>query len=116
MPVIVRGPDAVLAVKEEGLRVNRADTADVAGTVAQIKSLALAGSEIVRITVNNEAAAAAVAPIRERLDAQGIHVPLVGDFHFNGHKLLKAYPQCAQAEVHFPAISKFVILPPIRNS
>ncbi len=73
------------------------DTADVESTVAQIASLARAGSELVRITVNNDAAAAAVAQIRERLDSKGVSVPLVGDFHFNGHKLLKAHPQCAQA-------------------
>src|ERR1700726_3956863 len=73
------------------------DTADVEGGVAQVKSLARAGSELVRITVNNDEAAAAVPHIRERLDAQGISTPLVGDFHFNGHKLLKAHPACAQA-------------------
>jgi (E)-4-hydroxy-3-methylbut-2-enyl-diphosphate synthase len=73
------------------------DTADVAGTVAQVKALARAGSELVRITVNNDEAAAAVPRIRERLDVQGIATPLVGDFHFNGHKLLKAHPDCAQA-------------------
>ena len=68
------------------------DTADVEGTVAQVKALARAGSELVRVTVNNDQAAAAVPHIRERLDAQGISTPLVGDFHFNGHKLLKAHP------------------------
>jgi (E)-4-hydroxy-3-methylbut-2-enyl-diphosphate synthase len=73
------------------------DTADIEGTVAQVKSLARAGSEIVRVTVNNDEAAAAVPHIRERLDAQGVHTPLVGDFHFNGHKLLKAHPACAEA-------------------
>src|SRR5450759_4224080 len=73
------------------------DTADVEGTVAQVKALARAGSELVRITVNNDEAAAAVPHIRERLDAQKIGTPLVGDFHFNGHKLLKAHPACAQA-------------------
>src|ERR1039458_2476184 len=73
------------------------DTADIAGTVAQVKALAKAGSELVRVTVNNEESAAAVPFIRERLDAQGISTPLVGDFHFNGHKLLKAHPACAQA-------------------
>ena len=73
------------------------DTADVEGTVAQVKSLARAGSELVRVTVNNDEAAAAVPRIRERLDAQGIDTPLVGDFHFNGHKLLKAHPGCAEA-------------------
>src|SRR5271165_3860194 len=73
------------------------DTADVEGTVAQVKALARAGSELVRVTVNNDEAAAAVPRIRERLDAQAIATPLVGDFHFNGHKLLKAHPACAQA-------------------
>jgi len=73
------------------------DTADIEGTVAQVKSLARAGSELVRITVNNDEAAAAVPRIREKLDAQGVNTPLVGDFHFNGHKLLKAHPACAQA-------------------
>src|SRR6202795_3317141 len=73
------------------------DTADVDGTVAQVKALARAGSEIVRVTVNNDESAAAVPYIREALDAQGITTPLVGDFHFNGHKLLKAHPGCAQA-------------------
>ena len=73
------------------------DTADIEGTVAQVKALARAGSELVRVTVNNDEAAAAVPHIRERLDAQGIATPLVGDFHFNGHKLLKAHPACAEA-------------------
>jgi (E)-4-hydroxy-3-methylbut-2-enyl-diphosphate synthase len=73
------------------------DTADIEGTVAQVKSLARAGSELVRITVNNDEAAAAVPHIRDRLDAQGVNTPLVGDFHFNGHKLLKAHPACAEA-------------------
>src|ERR1700683_4582506 len=73
------------------------DTADIEGTVAQVKALARAGSEIVRVTVNNDEAAAAVPHIRERLDAQGISTPLVGDFHFNGHKLLKTHPACAEA-------------------
>jgi len=73
------------------------DTADIDGSVAQIASLARAGSEIVRVTVNNDESAAAVPHIRERLEARGIRVPLVGDFHFNGHKLLKAHPACAEA-------------------
>lgn len=73
------------------------DTADIESTVAQVKALAKAGSELVRITVNNDEAAAAVAHIRERLDAMGVSTPLVGDFHFNGHKLLKTHPDCAQA-------------------
>ncbi|MGE5823623.1 MAG: flavodoxin-dependent (E)-4-hydroxy-3-methylbut-2-enyl-diphosphate synthase [Bacteroidota bacterium] len=73
------------------------DTADAAATAAQVRELWLAGSELVRITVNNAEAAAQVARIRERLDAAGCRVPLVGDFHFNGHKLLTQFPECAQA-------------------
>jgi len=73
------------------------DTADINATVAQVSQLAKAGSELVRITVNSEQAANAVPAIRERLDQQGITVPLVGDFHFNGHKLLSHSPACAQA-------------------
>jgi (E)-4-hydroxy-3-methylbut-2-enyl-diphosphate synthase len=73
------------------------DTADISGTVKQVQSLARAGSELVRLTVNSAEAAAAVAPIRERLDALGVRVPLIGDFHFNGHKLLREYPGCAEA-------------------
>jgi len=73
------------------------DTADVAATAGQVRDLALAGSELVRITVNTPAAAAAVPRIRERLDADGVEVPLIGDFHYNGHKLLHDFPECAQA-------------------
>ncbi|MFP4129990.1 MAG: flavodoxin-dependent (E)-4-hydroxy-3-methylbut-2-enyl-diphosphate synthase [Halorhodospira sp.] len=73
------------------------ETADVEATAAQAAALARAGSELVRVTVNNEAAAAAVPRIRERLEAQGLEVPLVGDFHFNGHKLLQRHPECAEA-------------------
>ncbi len=73
------------------------DTADIEGTVRQVRELAQAGSELVRVTVNEKEAAAAVPRIRERLDAAGIDVPLVGDFHFNGHKLLKDEPACAEA-------------------
>ncbi len=73
------------------------DTADIAATTRQVAELAKAGSEIVRITVNSDAAAAAVAVIKEQLLAQGVEVPLVGDFHFNGHKLLAAHPACAEA-------------------
>ncbi len=73
------------------------DTADVAATVAQVAELARAGSELVRLTVNTEAAARAVPAIRERLDALGVDVPLVGDFHFNGHRLLTAVPECGAA-------------------
>ena len=81
------------------------DTADVGATAAQASALARAGSELVRITVNTPAAAAAVAAIRERLDAMGIDVPLVGDFHYNGHRLLTQFPDCAQA------LSKYRINP-----
>ena len=73
------------------------DTADIEGTAQQVKSLARAGSELVRITVNTAEAAEAVAHIRERLDQQGVTVPLIGDFHFNGHKLLREHPACAEA-------------------
>jgi (E)-4-hydroxy-3-methylbut-2-enyl-diphosphate synthase len=73
------------------------DTEDIEGTAQQVRSLALAGSELVRITVNTSDAAAAVAPIRERLAQLGVNVPLIGDFHFNGHKLLREHPACADA-------------------
>jgi len=73
------------------------DTADVASTVQQIHELARAGSELVRVTVNNEASAAAVPHIRAQLEAKGCHVPIIGDFHFNGHKLLEKHPACAEA-------------------
>lgn len=73
------------------------DTADAAATIAQVYALWQAGSEVVRITVNSAEAAAQVATIRKGLDALGCFVPLVGDFHFNGHKLLQAYPDCAEA-------------------
>ena len=73
------------------------DTADAEGTAQQVKSLARAGSELVRITVNSTEAAAAVPHIRERLDQMGVSVPLIGDFHFNGHKLLREHPACAEA-------------------
>jgi len=87
------GGDAPVVVQS----MTNTDTADVAGTVKQVHELARAGSELVRITVNNEDAAAAVPLIREQLDARGCDVPLVGDFHFNGHRLLADYPDCAQA-------------------
>jgi (E)-4-hydroxy-3-methylbut-2-enyl-diphosphate synthase len=77
------------------------DTADVAATVAQVRALAAAGSELVRVTVNTAAAAAAVPAIREQLDAAGCRVPLVGDFHFNGHKLLAEHPDCARTLAKF---------------
>ncbi|QOJ21944.1 MAG: flavodoxin-dependent (E)-4-hydroxy-3-methylbut-2-enyl-diphosphate synthase [Gammaproteobacteria bacterium] len=73
------------------------DTVDEVATTEQVAQLARAGSELVRITVNSMEAAKAVAGIRARLDDMGCHVPLVGDFHFNGHKLLTSYPECAQA-------------------
>jgi len=73
------------------------DTANIEATVKQVMELANAGSELVRITVNNEEAAQAVPEIRRQLDANGFSVPLVGDFHFNGHKLLEMYPECAKA-------------------
>src|SRR5499427_8337957 len=73
------------------------DTADVGSTVEQVAALARAGSELVRVTVNNEDAAAAVPHIVEQLDSRGVQVPIIGDFHYNGHILLKKYPACAQA-------------------
>ena len=73
------------------------DTSDVVATVSQIADLAHAGSELVRLTVNTEQAAQAVPTIYEELDKRGLNIPLVGDFHFNGHKLLAKYPECAQA-------------------
>ena len=73
------------------------DTADAPATAEQARALAEAGSEIVRITVDTPAAAAAVPEIRERLEAAGCRVPLVGDFHYNGHRLLTDYPACAEA-------------------
>jgi (E)-4-hydroxy-3-methylbut-2-enyl-diphosphate synthase len=73
------------------------DTADAIATVEQVYQLSQAGSELVRITVNSPEAAARVAEIRQRLDDMGCDVPLVGDFHFNGERLLKEYPDCARA-------------------
>jgi len=73
------------------------DTADVDATVKQVQQLAAAGSELVRITVNNEEAACKVGEIRDKLDGMGCQVPLVGDFHYNGHTLLNKYPDCAEA-------------------
>ncbi|MBB5393575.1 MULTISPECIES: flavodoxin-dependent (E)-4-hydroxy-3-methylbut-2-enyl-diphosphate synthase [unclassified Herbaspirillum] len=81
------------------------DTADAIGTAIQIKDLARAGSEVVRLTVNTPEAAAAVPAIREQLDRMGVDVPLVGDFHYNGHTLLTEYPDCAKA------LSKYRINP-----
>ncbi|MEN9705355.1 MAG: hypothetical protein RLZZ393_1234 [Pseudomonadota bacterium] len=87
------GSDAPIAVQS----MTNTDTADVEGTVAQVRALAAAGSELVRLTVNTVEAADAVPRIRERLDAAGVGVPLIGDFHFNGHKLLGGNRDCAQA-------------------
>jgi (E)-4-hydroxy-3-methylbut-2-enyl-diphosphate synthase len=87
------GGDAPIVVQS----MTNTDTADVSATVAQVSDLARAGSEVVRITVNNEEAAAAVPRIREALAARGVNVPLVGDFHYNGHRLLAQYPDCAEA-------------------
>lgn len=81
------------------------DTADPIATAIQVKELALAGSEVVRITVNTPEAAAQVPAIRDQLDRMGVAVPLVGDFHYNGHKLLTQFPECAQA------LSKYRINP-----
>jgi (E)-4-hydroxy-3-methylbut-2-enyl-diphosphate synthase len=90
---IAVGGDAPIVVQS----MTNTDTADVAATVVQVRALAVAGSELVRITVNSAEAAAAVPEIRDKLDAAGCTVPLIGDFHFNGHKLLAGYPGCAQA-------------------
>lgn len=81
------------------------DTADAAATAAQVEALAMAGSELVRVTVNNDEAARAVPEIVERLRDRGVGVPIVGDFHYNGHLLLTKYPECAQA------LSKYRINP-----
>src|SRR6266478_3782533 len=87
------GSDAPVVVQS----MTNTDTADIASTVKQVAALARAGSELVRVTVNNEEAAAAVAPIVEQLEEQGVPVPIIGDFHYNGHILLKKYPECARA-------------------
>src|ERR1700724_4558725 len=81
------------------------DTVDIAGTVNQAMALARAGSELVRVTVNTEDAAAAVPKIVDTLDKFGVRVPIIGDFHYNGHLLLKKYPECARA------LSKYRINP-----
>ncbi len=90
---ITIGGDAPVIVQS----MTNTDTADEVATAVQVAQLARAGSELVRITVNTAEAAKAVPAIRARLDDMGCHVPLVGDFHFNGHKLLTAYPDCAKA-------------------
>lgn len=95
------GGDAPVVVQS----MTNTDTGEAIATAIQVKELALAGSELVRITVNSPEAAEAVPAIRDQLDKMGIDVPLVGDFHFNGHKLLAGYPSCAQA------LSKYRINP-----
>src|SRR3984957_9107156 len=87
------GSDAPVVVQS----MTNTDTADIPSTVKQVAALARAGSELVRVTVNNEEAAAAVAPIVDQLEQQGVRVPIIGDFHYNGHILLKKYPECARA-------------------
>ncbi|MDI9333886.1 MAG: flavodoxin-dependent (E)-4-hydroxy-3-methylbut-2-enyl-diphosphate synthase [Cytophagales bacterium] len=99
--VVTVGGDAPVRIQS----MTNTDTVDAIGTAIQVKELALAGSELVRITVNTPEAAAAVPHIREQLDRMGIDVPLIGDFHYNGHTLLTQYPDCAQA------LSKYRINP-----
>src|SRR5208337_2380064 len=95
------GSDAPIVVQS----MTNTDTTDIASTVQQVAALARAGSELVRVTVNTEEAAAAVAPIVDQLGHQGVHVPIIGDFHYNGHILLKKYPDCAKT------LSKYRINP-----
>ena len=99
--VVTVGGDAPVRIQS----MTNTDTVDAIGTAIQVKELAIAGSEIVRITVNTPEAAQAVPYVREQLDRMGIDVPLVGDFHFNGHRLLTDYPACAEA------LSKYRINP-----
>jgi (E)-4-hydroxy-3-methylbut-2-enyl-diphosphate synthase len=99
--VVTIGGDAPVRVQS----MTNTDTVDVIGTAIQVKELAVAGSEMVRITVNTPEAAAAVPHIRDQLDRMGIDVPLVGDFHYNGHRLLTEVPACAEA------LSKYRINP-----
>ena len=99
--VVTVGGDAPVRVQS----MTNTDTVDVIGTAIQVKELALAGSEMVRITVNTPEAAQAVPHIREQLDRMGIDVPLIGDFHYNGHTLLSQYPACAET------LSKYRINP-----
>lgn len=99
--IVTVGGDAPVRVQS----MTNTDTVDAIGTAIQIKELAQAGSEMVRITVNTPDAAKAVPYIREQLDRMGIDVPLIGDFHFNGHRLLTDYPACAEA------LSKYRINP-----
>ncbi len=106
--VVVWGSNRVTVGGNAPVRVQsmtNTDTADAVATAIQVKELALAGSELVRITVNNDEAAAAVPYIREQLDRMGVNVPLIGDFHYNGHKLLTDHPACAEA------LSKYRINP-----
>ena len=98
---VIVGGNAPIVIQS----MTNTDTADIAGTVKQVAELAEAGSELVRITVNTTEAAAAVPEIRKQLDAMGCNVPLIGDFHFNGHKLLTQHPACAEA------LSKYRINP-----
>jgi (E)-4-hydroxy-3-methylbut-2-enyl-diphosphate synthase len=99
--VVTVGGDAPVRVQS----MTNTDTVDAIGTAIQVKELAIAGSEMVRITVNTPEAAAQVPYIREQLDRMGIDVPLIGDFHYNGHRLLTDYPACAEA------LSKYRINP-----
>lgn len=99
--IVTIGGDAPVRVQS----MTNTDTVDVIATAIQVKELALAGSELVRITVNTPEAAAAVPYVREQLDRMGVDVPLVGDFHYNGHRLLTEYPACAEA------LSKYRINP-----
>ena len=99
--VVTVGGDAPVRIQS----MTNTDTVDVIGTAIQVKELAVAGSEMVRITVNTPEAAEAVPHVRDQLDRMGIDVPLIGDFHYNGHRLLTDYPACAQA------LSKYRINP-----
>ena len=99
--IVTVGGDAPVRIQS----MTNTDTVDAVGTAIQVKELALAGSELVRITVNTPEAAQAVPYIREQLDRMGISVPLIGDFHYNGHRLLSEFPDCAQA------LSKYRINP-----
>ena len=99
--IVTVGGDAPVRIQS----MTNTDTVDAIGTAIQVKELAIAGSEMVRITVNTPEAAQAVPYVREQLDRMGIDVPLVGDFHYNGHRLLTDYPECAQA------LSKYRINP-----
>jgi (E)-4-hydroxy-3-methylbut-2-enyl-diphosphate synthase len=99
--VVTVGGDAPVRIQS----MTNTDTVDAIGTAIQVKALALAGSEMVRLTVNTPEAAQAVPYVREQLDRMGIDVPLIGDFHYNGHRLLTDFPECAQA------LSKYRINP-----